>query len=140
MICCLEFFVPLENFSLIWRRHHDWWRAANFNLCSALMVIEQSGFVSMPHLMWHGASVYMVISVHPWHSHLYCREFGSGAATTCFYDWGLSRMEFEHPTFRLRGEGSNPLRHRFGLIMYIMLTVAIGNPTHSQKRITLNYL
>ena len=27
---CLEFFVPLENFSLKWRRHHSWWRATNF--------------------------------------------------------------------------------------------------------------
>ena len=24
----------------------------------------------------------------------------------------MSRLEFEHPTFRLRGERSNPLRHR----------------------------
>ena len=28
------------------------------------------------------------------------------------YDLGLSRLGFEHPTFRLRGERSNPLRHR----------------------------
>ena len=35
------FFVPLENFSLIWRRHHCRWRAANFDLSSALMAIEQ---------------------------------------------------------------------------------------------------
>ena len=33
-------------------------RAANFDLCSALMAIEQWGFFSMPHLLWHGASVY----------------------------------------------------------------------------------
>ena len=31
---------------------------------------------------------------------------------TCFYDLGLSRLGFEHPTFR--GERSNPLRHRHG--------------------------
>ena len=53
-----EFFVPLVNFSLIWRRHHwrwraaffgvfrpnrecftHWWRAANFDLCSAVMAV-----------------------------------------------------------------------------------------------------
>ena len=34
--------------------------------------------------------------------------------TTCFYDLGLSRLGFEHPTFRLRGQRSNPLRHRRG--------------------------
>ena len=65
-----EFIVPLENFSLIWRRHHYRWRAANFFLCSALMAIEQWGFYCMPHLLWHGASVYNVISEDPWHLHL----------------------------------------------------------------------
>ena len=39
------------------------------------------------------------------------RAFSSGAVTTCFYDLGLSRRGFEHPTFRLRGQRSNPLRH-----------------------------
>ena len=37
----LWFIVSLENFSLIWRRQHCRWRAANFELCSALMAIEQ---------------------------------------------------------------------------------------------------
>ena len=52
------FIFPLENFSLIWRRHHYLWRAANFNLCSALIAIEQWEFFSVPHLLWHVASVY----------------------------------------------------------------------------------
>ena len=30
----------------------------NFDLCPALMAIEQLGFFSLPHLLWHGASVY----------------------------------------------------------------------------------
>ena len=38
------------------RRHH--WRVANFDLCSALMAIEQWVFFGVPHLLWHGASVY----------------------------------------------------------------------------------
>ena len=38
---CLGFIVPVENFSLIWRRHHYRWRAAKFDLCSALVAIEQ---------------------------------------------------------------------------------------------------
>ena len=28
----------------------------------------------------------------------------SGAVITCFYDLGLSRLGFEHPIFRLRGQ------------------------------------
>ena len=54
----LGIFVPLENFSLKWRRHHYRWRAANFDLYSALMAIEQWGFFCVPHLLWLGASVY----------------------------------------------------------------------------------
>ena len=52
------FMVSLENFSRIWRLHHYRWRAANFDLCSTLMAIEQWGFFSVPHLLWHGASVH----------------------------------------------------------------------------------
>ena len=63
----LRVFVPLENFSLIWRRHHCWWRAANFDLCSALMAIEHWGFFNVQHLLWHGASVYNGHLRGPWH-------------------------------------------------------------------------
>ena len=48
----------LENFSLVWRRRHCRWKAVNFDLCLALMAIEQWGFFSVPHLLWHGAFVY----------------------------------------------------------------------------------
>ena len=59
MFVCLSvaFFVPL-NFSFIWRRHYSRWRAANIDHCSALMAIEQWGFFSVPHLLWHGTTVY----------------------------------------------------------------------------------
>ena len=56
LFVCL--FVPLENFSLIWRRHHCRRRAANFDLCSALMAIEQWGFHNFPHPLRHGPTVY----------------------------------------------------------------------------------
>ena len=109
----LEFFVPLENFSLIWRRHHCRRRAANFDLCSALMVIEQWGFFSVPHLLWHGASVNNghlrgPVTLTPIAERL-AVELSLPVLTT-----GLSRLRFEHQTFRLRGERSNPLRHRRG--------------------------
>ena len=54
----VEFIVPLENFSLIWRRHHCGWKAANFEICSALMAIEQWVFFNVPHLLWHGSTLY----------------------------------------------------------------------------------
>ena len=55
---CLKFIFPIENVSLVWRRHYYRSRAANSDLCSALMVIAQWGFFSVPHLRWHVASVY----------------------------------------------------------------------------------
>ena len=58
LFVCLGFFVPLENFSFIWRHHHCRWSAANFDLGTALMAIEQWGFLSVPHQLLHGASVY----------------------------------------------------------------------------------
>ena len=57
-------------------------------------------------VLWHGTSVYTGHLRGPV-THTYCCAFGSGAVTTCFNDLGLSRLEFEHPTFRLRGERSN---------------------------------
>ena len=56
--CVWGVFVPLENFSLISRRHHCRWRVANFDLCSVLMAIKKWGFFNLPHLLWHGASFY----------------------------------------------------------------------------------
>ena len=51
-------FVPIENFSLIWTSDDYRWRAWNFDLCSSLMAIEQSGFFRVPHLLWNEVSVY----------------------------------------------------------------------------------
>ena len=41
LFVCLGFFVPLENFSHIWRRNNYRWRATDFDLYSAHMAIEQ---------------------------------------------------------------------------------------------------
>ena len=57
---CLGFFVPLENFSLVWRRQHCRRRGSNFDICLALMATEKRGFFSVPHLLCHRASVYNV--------------------------------------------------------------------------------
>ena len=55
----------------------------------------------------------MVISEDPM-TPTYCRAFDSRNVTTCFYDVCLSRLGFEHPTFRIRGKRSNRLNHRGG--------------------------
>ena len=62
MIVCLEFFIPLETFSLIYKCHHCQWRVIASEglqiLTYPLMAIEQWGFFSGRHLLWQGASVY----------------------------------------------------------------------------------
>ena len=49
-----ELFTHMETSPLAVYR----WRATIFDICSALMVIEHLRFCSVPHLLWHGASVY----------------------------------------------------------------------------------
>ena len=73
-------FAPLENFSLICRRHHWRLRAANFDRYSALMAIEQWGFFSVPNLLWQG-HLRGPVKLTP----MYCRAFSNGAITTCFF-------------------------------------------------------
>ena len=36
-LVCLWLYVPLENFSLIWRRHHYSWKASHFDPYSAFL-------------------------------------------------------------------------------------------------------
>ena len=68
LFVCLGFFISLEKVSLIWRRHHYRWRAAQFVISLALMSNRQWGFFRVSHLLWHGTSVYN--GQDPWHSHL----------------------------------------------------------------------
>ena len=102
MCVCLGFIVPLVNLSLIWRRPHYWRRAANFGLCSAIMAIGQWGFFSVPHLPWHGASIYNGHIRGPVTLTQNAEGLTVGLSLPVFYDLGLSRLGFEHRTFHLR--------------------------------------
>ena len=48
------------SYCSIWRRYLCRWKAANFDLCSALIwpLIEQWWFFSVPHRLQHGVSAY----------------------------------------------------------------------------------
>ena len=108
----LKFFVPLENFSLIWRRHHcRWMRGLQILTCVRHLwpLSSAAGFFSVPYLPWHGASIYddylrVPITLTPntsvwqWDCHCLVLRLRSVAAV-------------EIPSFRLRGEHSNRLRH-----------------------------
>ena len=50
-------------------------------------------------------------------TYTYCRAFGRGAVSTSIYDLGLSRLEIEHPTFRMQAQRFYPraLRNHPGL-------------------------
>ena len=66
------------------------------------MATEHWGFFSMPHQLWHGISLYLMILKDSWHS-TYCRAFGNGAVNTCIKDIGLLGLGFKHTTFHLQG-------------------------------------
>ena len=52
----------LYEFFFMWGFHsfgdHSPWRATNFDLYSALIAIRQRGFFYVPHLPWHGPTLY----------------------------------------------------------------------------------
>ena len=66
-VVCLCVYVTLENFSRIWRCHHCRWRAANVDLCSALMAIESEGSLTGQTCCDTGLPFKIVISEDPWH-------------------------------------------------------------------------
>ena len=110
---CLRVFVPLENVSLIWKCHHCRWWATSFDLWSALMVIEQWGFFSVTHVLWHGESVYTMVCKDSWHSHLLLSVW----QWSCHYLFLRLRSVaagIRTPKFRMRELRSNPLHHRRG--------------------------
>ena len=89
-LVCLVFFVPLKNFSLIWRHHLCRWRAAILTYARHLWILgSEWGFFSMPQLLWHRPTLYMYngnLSEDPqWLSltHLLQLSFCSWAVNTC---------------------------------------------------------
>ena len=84
-------------FWLIWRRHHFRWRATNVDLYSALMTIEQWGFL-MRHIYWDTGHPVYWSSRKTGDTYTCCRAFRS--VTTCFKELGLSRLDalkmYEH--------------------------------------------
>jgi hypothetical protein len=69
LIDYLLFYIPLKNFSLALPVKSYPWRAAKFGLMlSAQTLNEQKGIFIVPHLLWHGASVFPNSSKGPPHS------------------------------------------------------------------------
>ena len=78
-------FRPTREFQRMWGRHYCRIRSAHFDLYSAFVAID------------------LLPSVRQWSCHYLLN------------DLGLSRLGFEHQTFRMQGEHSNRLHHRIFL-------------------------
>ena len=99
LFVCL--FVSLENFSLVWRRHHYGWRASILTSTKHSCLLNSEGSSACHTFCVTGHPFIMIISEDPWHE-------PSVLQWSChylFYDAGL--QGFEHPTFRIRGECTN---------------------------------
>ena len=103
--------VPLENYSFIWRRNHCRWRAANFDLARHSWPLSSEGSMACHTYYNTGHLFIMVISESLWNSHQLPNVY-QWSYHYLFYDLCLSLLGFEHQTFRLRCQRSNPLRHR----------------------------
>ena len=129
-----------ENFSLIWRStitseglqiltnaRHLWSLSSDCSLACHTYFDTGHPFI-------------MFISKDLWHSQP-CRTFDSGAVTICFYNLGLSLLEFEHLTFTLRGKRSNRPRHHRGFenmwIQTIKKVVFATKDAHWYKNVML---
>ena len=108
---CLVFFVLLENFSLIWIRHHYRWKAANFELCSALIAIRSKGSLARHTYCDTGHLFIMVIFEEPWHSHL----LPSALQWSCRYLFSRPVATGTRTPFSLQDERSKRLRQRRGI-------------------------
>ena len=67
LVFCL--YVPMENFSLIWRRHHYWWRASTFfTYTRHSWQMNSEGSLACHTYCDTGHPFKMVISEDPWHT------------------------------------------------------------------------
>ena len=101
-------FLLLENFSLIWRRHHYKCRAANFDLYLALLAIENLGFFLTCHTYCDMGHLIIMIIPEEHDTHTLAVEqrrercIHKSLSLPCFNDLDLSRLGFKHPTFYMQ--------------------------------------
>ena len=119
-----EFFTPMETSPSLVKGGKFW------PILGIDMAIEQWGFCSVPHLLWHGVSVYNGHLPGPWQLH-HCWPFSSGAVTTCFYDGGQLWLGFKHPTFCMQGNWEIAFARRQSLsisIFHQLVMILIWQP------------
>ena len=119
LFVCLEFIVPVENFSLIWRHHHCRWRAANLTYAQhSWPLSSEDSFTCHTHCDT-GLHFIMVIFKDPWHSHL----------LTSVWQWSCHQLFLwlrsvttgdRTPISRMQGERSTstPLQRSSGTVKW----------------------
>ena len=80
---------------------------------------------SVPHVLWHGASVYYGHLREPVTFTPNAKRLDKGAVTTCFDDLVLSRLGFAHSAFCMRGKQSYRQRHCIGYLHLFQHSSAI---------------
>ena len=97
LFLCSGCFVPLEIFSLIWRRHHFRWRTAILltMVCSHCHWTVRIFLRATP-TVTRGVRL-LRSSPSTCETHTFCRAFSSGAVTIYFQDLGLSRVGYKTP-------------------------------------------
>ena len=106
------FWLFVSRFSSLSRIFHSYGDVTMTGCkCWALMAVVHWRFFGLPHLLWHRASLYAGHLRGPVAPYLLPTVW-QWSCQYLFYNLGLSRLGFEHPTFRLRGECSNLLPKR----------------------------
>ena len=77
-------------------RHPHKKRVSNVKLPLALMTIGRWWLFSIPHLLWHGASI-NIGHLRTNNTHICWWAVGSLAVATRFYDLDMLRIKFKHP-------------------------------------------
>ena len=70
LFACVEFIVPLENFSLIWRRHHCRWKLQILICARHSWPLSSEGSLTCHTYCDTGLPFIKVFSEDPWHSNL----------------------------------------------------------------------
>ena len=83
--------LPLNGWKLLTYSRHSWPLNSEDSLacCTATPTVTRD-----IRLLWSSPRTRYTLT--------YCRAFGSGDVTTCFYELGLSRLGYEHPSFHWR--------------------------------------
>ena len=114
LFVCLKFYVPLENFSFIRRRHHYGEGLQILTYARNSWPLSSEGSLTCHTYRDTGHPFLMVISEDPWQSHRLPRVL-QWSCHYLFLRLISVAVGIQNSTFGMRGERFNWLRHRSGI-------------------------